>query len=87
MSIRTYFVAVDGGHTDPNLVSIRKLAMDYLWTHPEDGQIIIYSSRSKRQIVGKVVFNSRASPIFAWSTPRKSIRTLYRDGNIYKKPN
>lgn len=63
------------------------MAMDWLWTHPEDGSVAVYTSPSMSRTVGKVEINRTRQALFVWTCPRKGMRILFRNGGLYKNLN
>lgn len=83
---RTYYIEIGDGIKGHSLDEIRRAAIDYLWMHPKEYAVTIYKSKTKKVVVGEVIY-TKSRPLFLWSLPNGRIRTLYRSGSVYKKPN
>lgn len=84
--VKTYYIEIGDGIKGRNLDEMRRLAIDYLWLHPKDSTVTVYTSKTKKIVVGEVIY-TKSRPLFLWSLPNGRIRTLYRSGSVYKKPN
>lgn len=87
MTERTFYIDIDEGHQDSSLMEIRRIAMDWLWTHPDERSVTVYSSPSKTRTVGMVTVNHSRSAVFAWIVPKGAVKTLFRNGGLYKNRN
>lgn len=64
---RTYYIEQYGGFLDHHLPVVRRMAMDFLLTHAEPGSsVIIYTSSSRRRIVGIVKYDPHAHCVLWW---------------------
>lgn len=83
MSTRTFYIELDGGILDTDISSIRRRAIDHLWQNPDDGPVTVYTSASKKVIVGRVARSQGKYP-FIWTKANKRSRPLDRNGSVYK---
>lgn len=81
---KRYYVELDGGTQDTDLTNIRRKAIDYLWFHPRERSVTVYTSHLKKLEVGTVYY-TKSRPLFLWTLSNGKSRPLFRDGNVYRK--
>lgn len=81
---KTYYIDIEGGISDRDVMAIRRMAIDYLWMHPKEKDVTVFSSPTKKVVVGTVTYTA-SRPLFLWTSDNGRSSTLLRDGKIYRR--
>ena len=82
MTGRLYYVDLNGGITDSSLPEIRKVAIDYLLSHPELDSVEVFKPYQPKQLLGTVEYYNNV--LFQWKTAHRTIK-LNSDGTHGKR--
>lgn len=82
---RTYYIEIDGGLTETSLPNLRRIAIDHLFLHPRERTVPVYTSHTRKCLVGTVTYTG-STPLFMWTLCNGRSRTLLRNGEVYNRP-
>lgn len=81
MPSHTFYIDIDGGFLDSDIVNIRRKAIDYMWDCRNTSVVVVYSTASKSREVGRIIYTG-SYPIFVWKPNGKPSSALKKDGTI-----
>lgn len=84
MPSHTYYIDLDGGFLDSDIVNVRKKAIDYLWENRNVSFVVVYSNAMKRREIGRVIYTA-SWPIFLWKPVRGHSASLRKDGHTRRR--
>lgn len=75
----SFWSEIEGGTTTDTLIEARQIAIQHLTDNPDLTEIDIYTSRTKKNLVGTVK-NTGRMPMFEWQPKKGRILPLKADG-------
>ena len=85
MPSHTYYINLNGGFLDSDIVNVRRKAIEHIWDNRNDPVVIVYSNATMNREVGRVIYTG-SWPIFLWKPlgKKQPFYPLRKDGYVRK---